>query len=458
MHGRILIVDDDQTMCKTIEVALRPRQFETSWRISAEEALLALKNETFDVVLTDLSMPGLSGIELCERIAANRPDVPVVVMTAFGSLETAIAAIRAGAYDFITKPVEMNILALTLERAARHRSLQEKVKVLSEVVEQSRRFEELLGESPPMRVLYDKLNRIADSEATVLITGESGTGKELVAKAIHKRSRRHERPFVAVNCAALPDALLESELFGHVKGAFTDARTDRKGLFLQAKGGTLFLDEIGELPLGLQPKLLRALEEYVVRPIGSDKELPFDARIVFSTNRDLESAVEEGRFRKDLFFRINVINLTLPPLRARGTDALLLTQHFLELFAARSGKTVVGISDALAGKLLNYTWPGNVRELRNAVERAVALTHFEKLAVEDFPEKMRDYQTSHIIVGSNDPTELVPMEEVERRYILHVLETVGGHRTLAAQVLGFDRKTLYRKLLRYGVLEEDKSL
>ena len=457
MHGRILIVDDDQTMCKTIEIALRPRQFETSWRISAEEALLALKDKTFDVVLTDLSMPGISGIELCERIVANRPGMPVVVMTAFGSLETAIAAIRAGAYDFVTKPVKMDMLALTLDRAVKHRGLQEKVKVLSEVVERSRRFEELLGESPPMQRLYGKLQRIADSEATVLITGESGTGKELVAKAIHKRSRRHEGPLVVVNCAALPDALLESELFGHVRGAFTDARVERKGLFLQAEGGTLFLDEIGELPLALQPKLLRALEERLVRPIGGDTELPFDARILLSTNRDLESAVEEGRFREDLFFRINVIYLTLPPLRARGTDVLLLTQHFLELFAARYGKHVVGISDILAGKLLSYTWPGNVRELRNAIERAVALTHYEKLAVEDVPEKIRDYQASHVIVGSNNPTELVPMEEVERRYILHVLETVGGHRTLAAEVLGFGRKTLYRKLLRYGVVKQDKE-
>jgi len=444
-------------MCKTIEVALRPRQFEISWCLSAEEALLALRDEASDVVLTDLSMPGISGIELCERIVANRPDVPVVVMTAFGSMETAIAAIRAGAYDFVTKPVEMDMLALTLERALVYRGLQEKVKLLSEVVEKSRRFDELLGESPAMQYLYGKLDRIADSEATVLITGESGTGKELVARAIHRRSRRSKGPFVAVNCAALPEALLESELFGHVRGAFTDAQAERKGLFLQAEGGTLFLDEIGELPLALQPKLLRALEEHLVRPVGSDTELPFDARILLSTNRDLESAVEEGRFREDLLFRINVIHLTLPPLRERGTDVLLLTQHFLELFAARYGKPVMGISDTLASKLLGFTWPGNVRELRNAIEHAVALTRYEKLAVEDVPEKIRDYQASHVIVGSNNPAELVPMEEVERRYILHVLESVGGHRTLAAQVLGLGRKTLYRKLLRYGMITEDEK-
>jgi len=457
MHGKVLIVDDNHAMCETIEVALRPRQFETSWRISAEEAVLALRNESFDVVLTDVSMPGISGIQLCEQIVANRPDVPVVVMTAFGSMETAIAAIRAGAYDFVTKPVEMDMLALTLERAVKHHNLQEKVQVLSEAVDKSRRFEEILGESPPMQHLYSQLERIADSEATVLITGESGTGKELVAKAIHERSRRHEGPFVAVNCAALPDALLESELFGHVRGAFTDAREDHKGLFLQAEGGTLFLDEIGELPLDLQPKLLRALEEYVVRRVGGDKELRFDARIVLSTNRDLESAVEDGRFREDLFFRINVIRLMLPPLRARGTDVLLLAQHFLELFAARSGKQVKGISDTLASKLLGYAWPGNVRELRNAIERAVALTRYDKIAVEDVPEKIRDYQASHVIVGSNNPTELVPMEEVERRYIVHVLESVGGHRTLDPEILGFGRKTLYRKLLRYGIVKEDKG-
>jgi len=240
--------------------------------------------------------------------------------------------------------------------------------------------------------------------------------------------------------------LLESELFGHAKGAFTDARSDRKGLFAQAEGGTLFLDEIGELPLTMQPKLLRALEESKVRPVGSDRELPFDARIVTATNRDLETAVEEKRFREDLFFRINVIQLDMPPLRSRGTDTLLLAQHFLGLFAARAGKEVEGLSEAVAEKLLNYSWPGNVRELRNVLERAVALTRYNKLAVEDLPEKIREYRSSQVFIGGEDPSEFVPVEEVESRYIEHVLHAVGGNKTVAARILGLDRKTLYRKL------------
>ena len=455
MPGRILIVDDDRNMCEMIETDLRGHNFDPSWYLSAEEAFSVLKGEDFDVVLTDLQMPGMNGVELCERIVANQPDVPVVVITAFGSMETAVAALRAGAYDFVTKPIEMDLLAFALERAIKHRSLREKVKKLSELVQQYKHLEGLLGESIPMQNLYDLIARVADSEASILINGESGTGKELVAQALHTQSRRHTRPFVAVNCAALPETLLESELFGHTKGAFTDAKAERKGLFLQADGGTLYLDEIGAFPLTLQPKLLRALEERTVRPVGSDREVSFDVRLITGTNRDLESAIEEERFREDLFFRINVIQVELPPLRSRGSDILLLAQHFLEQFAARSNKHVVGMSDNVAEKLLSYTWPGNVRELRNAIEHAVALTRYEKIAIEDLPEKIRAYHSSHILVGSNNPTELVPMEEVEKRYILHVLKATGGNRTLAARVLGLDRKTLYRKLSRYGAVDNN---
>jgi DNA-binding NtrC family response regulator len=454
---RVLIVDDERSMCELIEVDLRIRDFAPVWFTAAEEAFDAICREEYDVVLTDLRMPGMDGIRFCSRIVANRPDVPVVVMTAFGSLETAIAAIRAGAYDFVTKPIEMELLALILRRAVEHRHLQEKIKFLSDAVERTARFEDLLGESPWMQKLYDQLSRIADSEASVLIIGESGTGKELVARALHSRSRRRAKPLVAVNCAALPDALLESELFGHVKGAFTDARSDRKGLFVQAEGGTLLLDEIGEMPLSMQPKLLRALEENQVRPVGSEREVSFDARLLATTNRDLETAVEEGRFRQDLFFRINVIQLELPPLRSRGTDALLLSQHFIEAFARRTGKNVVGMSESVAEKLLAYSWPGNVRELRNVIERAVALTRHDRLTAEDLPEKVRDYRSSQVFIGGHDPSDLVPLEEVERRYILHVLDSANGNRTLAARTLGLDRKTLYRKLSQYGVLREGEK-
>ncbi len=450
MQGRVLIVDDDRGMCEMLCADLELRGLQAIWTTSPHEAFEKLKADVYQVVLTDLKMPGMSGTELCERIVANRPDVPVVVMTAFGSLETAVDAMRAGAYDFVTKPVEMDMLALTIERAVRHHNLQEKVKVLSQEVEHLKRFDQMLGTSLAMHKLYDQLVRIADSEASVLITGESGTGKELVARAIHEKSRRCEQPFVAINCAALPDALLESELFGHAKGAFTDARSARKGLFLEAEGGTLLLDEIGDFPMTTQAKLLRALEEQRLRPVGGDQEIPFDVRILSATNRDLETAVEEGRFREDLYFRINVIQVEVPPLRSRGSDVLLLSQYFIELFAARAAKKVTGLSNKVAEKLMAYSWPGNVRELRNVIERAVALTRYGSLAVDDLPEKIRDYRSSHVLIGGNDPTDLVSLEEVERRYILHVLQAVGGNKTLAARVLGLDRKTLYRKLRQYG--------
>jgi two-component system response regulator HydG len=284
----------------------------------------------------------------------------------------------------------------------------------------------------------------------VLVTGESGTGKEVVARALHRRSRRRGGPFIALNCAAMPEPLLESELFGHVRGAFTDARASRTGLFVQANRGTLLLDEIGDLPLALQPKLLRALQERVVRPVGGDAEVPFDARLIATTNRDLESAVEEGQFREDLYFRVNVIRVQLPPLRARESDVLLLAQHFLTQHAERAGKRLVGISPAAAERLVSYEWPGNVRELQNCIERAVALARYEEITVDDLPEKIRAYRRSHVLVASDDPAELVPLEEVERRYVLRVMEAVRGNKTLAARVLGLGRKTLYRKLEQYG--------
>lgn len=449
MTGKILIVDDEQAMCELLEADLRLRNFETEWYTSAEDALQAVNRQSYDVVLTDLNMPGTNGIQLCKHIVTHRPDIPVVMMTAFGSLESAVDAIRAGAYDFVTKPIEMDLLNVTLSRAIKHRQLEEKIRFLSEAVARTERFGDILGTSPAMQELFDQLQRIAASETSLLITGESGTGKELVARAIHRKSRRSKKPFVAVNCAALPDALLESELFGHAAGAFTDARTERKGLLFQAEGGTLLFDEVGELPLSVQPKLLRALEENYMRPVGSDEEIPFDVRIITATNRDLETAIEEGRFREDLYFRINVIQCDLPPLRSRGTDTLLLAQKFLETFATRSEKEVTDISKGVAEKLLAYTWPGNVRELRNVIERAVALTRYDRLGVEDLPEKIRNFQGSQVFIGGDDPTEMVALEEIERRYIQHVLGAVGSNKTMAARILGLDRKTLYRKLRQY---------
>lgn len=436
-------------MCRLVEAELRPRM-EVVWRNSTNEAMALLTGHDFDVVVTDLNMKGMNGIELCAKIAEMRPGLPVVVITAFGSVQAAIASIRAGAYDFLTKPFEMEELALTLERALEHSALQREVKLLRRAVEDSHRFEDVLGASPAMRQVYDLLERVVDSDATVLVTGESGTGKEVVARALHAQGRRRAGPFVAINCAAMPETLLESELFGHAKGAFTDAKAAQAGLFVRANGGTLFLDEIGDMPLGLQPKLLRALQEKKVRPVGGSDEVAFDARIVAASNRDLESMVEEQRFREDLYYRINVIHVPLPPLRARGGDVLLLAQHLIDRFATHAGKRVTGLSAEAADKLLAYGWPGNVRELSNCIERAIALTRDEELTVSDLPEKIRSYRSSTLVLSADDPSEILPLEEVERRYILRVVESAGGNRSLAAQLLGVDRKTLYRKLERYA--------
>ncbi len=456
--GRILVVDDEREMCALLETGLSRRGFEVASRTSGEEALALLDEADFDAIVVDLNMPGISGLDVAAWVSANRSDTPVVVITAFGSLETAVAAIRAGAYDFVTKPIEVEAIGLTLARAVSYHRLRAEVRRLRLATDASGDPDEiglagtpLVGRSPAMRQTYDTLLRAAATDATVLVSGESGTGKELVARALHEKGRRAGGPFVAVNCGALPESLLESELFGHARGSFTDARASRAGLLLRASGGTLFLDEIGEAPVGLQAKLLRALEERRVRPVGDDHERPFDARLVCATNRDLASDVEAGRFRSDLFYRINVIPIALPPLRARGDDVLLLASRMVRQIAESTGRTVQGIAAPAAEKLLAYAWPGNVRELRNCIERAVALTRFQEITVGDLPEAIQDYRRSRLVLDLDDPGTLLPLEEVERNYILRVLEAVQGHRSRAAEILGLDRKTLYRKLEKYGL-------
>lgn len=452
---RVLVVEDDTSAADLLIDGLTAEGFEVSACSTAEQALQRLDTEDLGVVLTDLNLGQMTGVELCERIVSARSDVPVIVMTAFGSMETAVAALRAGAYDFVTKPFDLEAVAMGLARALDHYALRQEVRRLRSAASGARGFGGLSGSSAAMANVFELLTQIAASDSTVLILGESGTGKEVVAKALHTHSQRSAGPFVAVDCAAMPEALLESQLFGHVRGAFTDARQDRKGLLFAADGGTLFLDEIGEMPLGLQPKLLRALQERRVRPVGHTAEVPFNARIITATNRDLERAIEERRFREDLYYRLNVISVTLPPLRARGGDALLLAQEFIDKFAGMSGKSLKGLSAAAAERLLCYPFPGNVRELSNCVERAVALCQGDEIRLEDLPERIRQHESRHVLVGSNDPTDLVPLEEVERRYILEVLAAVGGNKSQAAKVLGVGRKTLYRRLEAWGVDTSD---
>jgi two-component system response regulator HydG len=451
----VLIVDDDAQMCSLLETTLGLQGFSCTTAATAEEALSLARESPFDVVLTDVYMPGTTGIELCGRLAECCHDVPVVVMTAFGSMEAAVGALRAGAFDFVTKPVDADVLGLVVQRAADHHALLDKVRLLSHPVETAEGFPDLLGTSPAIQEVKRQVARVAMTDASILITGESGTGKELVAREICRRSRRHDRPFVAVNCAALPESLVESELFGHVRGAFTDARTERRGLFAEAHHGTLFLDEIGDLPLSGQPKLLRALEEQRIRPVGSDREQAIDVRLIAATHCDLKEAIEEGRFREDLYYRIETIEIRLPPLRERGLDVLEIAQHFAREMAERHQKPISGFSDAAARKLVEHRWSGNVRELRNAVERAVALARREELQVEDLPEKVREPAPSLLTSSPGGPTPLRSLEALERDYIGEVLSFVDGNKARAARILGLDRKTLYRKLHKYESEDRD---
>jgi two-component system response regulator HydG len=428
--------------------------YQVTAKTSAREALEIFSQSEFDVVLTDLGMTEMNGLDLCERILGTQCDVPVIVITGQASLEAAVLAMRAGVYDFVTKPIDTKMLGICIARALQHRRLNQEVKRLRRAVGDVATKGNIVGSSAPMKRVFDLIERVSDSDASVLIHGETGTGKELIARAIHGASARKNGPFVAINCAAVPHNLLESELFGHARGAFTDAKNARTGLFVEATGGTLFLDEIGELPLDVQPKLLRALQERKARPVGANTEVPFDVRIVAASNRDLESEIYERRFREDLYYRINVVKIEIPPLRERTADILPLATHFLEQFSARSERPCPRLSTSAAEKLVTYNWPGNVRELENCIERAVALARFDQIMVDDLPEKIRAYRADRFVVSADDPSEVVTMDELERRYILRVLSLVGGNKSRAAQVLGFDRRTLYRKLDRYGTMRE----
>jgi two-component system response regulator HydG len=450
---RVLVVDDDPELCELVRFGLSPQGIAVQVATTGDDAFALVAQTEYHAVVTDLAMPGMHGFELIDRIHSNWPEVPVIVLTGAGDFATAVAAMRAGAYDFVTKPVDLAALTLAVKRAAEKLALRKEVTRLRRVVAEARRFEHLVGASAAMQEVYDVIEQVGPTDATVLITGQSGTGKEMVARSLHLHSRRASAPFVAVDCGAIPETLIETELFGHARGAFTDARSARTGLLARADGGTLFLDEIGDLPLSIQPKLLRVLQERRVRPIGGDHEVAFDVRLVAATNRDLEAMVQHREFREDLYYRINVIHLALPPLRVRAGDALLLAQHFIDHFARMFDKPVRGLSAEAAARLLRYAWPGNVRELRNAIERAVAMAPGPHLSVEDLPERIRDYRGAPQHAGA-DPTIELPLEEIERRHILRVLDAYDGNKVAASASLGIDRKTLYRKLLRYGVERE----
>jgi DNA-binding NtrC family response regulator len=437
MSEHIILVEDDRELRAFLAEALDDAGYTVRDFASADAAHEFLAGGgPADAVITDLIMPGMKGHELLERVRQGRPELNVVIITAFGAIDSAIALVKAGAYDYLTKPFGTDELLLTLERALEESRLRREVARLSSTATGT--LPGFIGASRAVQEVYALVHRAAAAPYPVLVTGESGTGKELIARALHQLSGRDGR-FVAVNCAALPEHLLESELFGHERGAFTGADREKPGLLEAANRGTLFLDEVTELPPALQPKLLRALEEGEVRRLGSTAARRFDVRFVAATNRDLEEQVAEGRFREDLFWRLNVLHVHLPPLRQRAADIPLLAEHFL------GGRPLT--HDAMA-VLAAYPWPGNVRELRNALERAATLATSQEIRVADLPPRLRDAADPTVSIADATRRQL-PLRELERNYILEVLRQTGGNKSRTAEILGLDRKTLYRKLEEY---------
>jgi DNA-binding NtrC family response regulator len=441
--NKILVVDDDREMASLLFDVLRGEGFSVLPLSDSLEALRILQREEFDVLITDLKMKGLKGLDLLEEAKKVIPLTPVIIITAFGTIESAIQAMKMGAYDYITKPFQMDQIVLTVKKALENRWLKKEVARLKKEMESRYHYHHLIGKSPAMQKIYDLIERIRDSSSNVLLTGESGTGKELVAKAIHYSGSRKEGPFIAVNCAAIPETLLESELFGYKKGAFTDAKADKKGLISEAGEGTLFLDEITEMSPLLQAKMLRVIEERQVRPLGDTNTHPVDVRFISASNRNMKDLIHQGRFREDLYYRLKVIDIELPPLRERKDDIPLLVQHFIQKFRQES-KKVSGASEEGLRILIDYSWPGNVRELENVIQRAITLGQQETILPEDLPASMIQELDEDVV--EKGLRKKYSLDQLEKEYIQKVLIEAGGNKTKAAEILGLDRKTLYRKL------------
>jgi two-component system response regulator HydG len=447
----VLLAEDDAVQAELLAETLRSAGHEVLVYSDGRAVLRALEVEATpaDLLLTDLTMPEVGGLELCKALRESRPELPIVVVTAEAKPEVAVAALRAGAYDYLTKPVDSELLGACVRRAL------ERGRLMRELTLQGRlateRDTKLIGEGPAMQRVRALVAQVASSGASVLVQGETGTGKELVARALHALSPRAGAPLVAVNCAALPGALAEAELFGYAKGAFTDARAARVGLFVGASGGTLFLDEVADLSLDNQAKVLRALQERMVRPLGTNTEVPFDARILCATHVDLDAAVEAGRFRRDLYYRLNVVRVDLPPLRDRGMDVVRLASVFLKRVCERDQRPPLEVTPEVAERLLAYPWPGNVRELENCMDRLAALAQGPVVSAAHLPDKLKTFQRDRFQLNVDEAQEILPLDEVEKRYVLRVLQLVGDNRSRAAAALGIDRRTLYRRLESWGL-------
>jgi two-component system, NtrC family, response regulator AtoC len=449
MKGKpvVLIVDDEKSARDGLVRALR-RDYHVIAAENGASALEVLASQQIDVLLSDVRMPGMDGITLMQRALANNPGLICIILTAYGDVELAVEAMKHGATDFMTKPINLDKLELVLDRVLKAKRIELENEQLKVQLDNKYGLENIIGRSAPMQEVFDTIRQVANSRATVLIQGESGTGKELVAKAIHQLSPRSNGAFVAVHCAALAQNLLESELFGHEKGAFTGAMERRVGRFEKADGGSLFLDEISEIDASVQVKILRTLEERQIERVGGDTPVDVDTRLIAATNRDLKGMVDEGDFREDLFYRLYVVVITLPPLRDRQDDILLLLNHYLAAFNEENGKRFEGFTPAAYDLLSAYDWPGNIRELRNLVERMVVLSHGKLLDVKDIPPQVRDNASGGGEVRID--TELT-VDEMEKRMVIQALEKTGGNRTKAAEKLGISRRTLHRKLNQYGI-------
>ena len=440
----ILIADDDPVALNLLAEVLGGEGYRVRPAAGGAECVRLAEAEPFDLAIVDLRMPDIDGLEVVRRLASVQPGVPVLILTAFATIDTAIEAIGGGAYDYLSKPFRMEEIKLAVRRTLATRRLARENIQYRQELQDRHGVQGLVGQSPAMVDVYKLVARVARLDTTVLVQGETGTGKELVARAIHYASPRAEGPFVVVDCTALPEALFESELFGHERGAFTGAVSARRGLFETAAGGTCFLDEIGELSAPLQAKLLRALEEQTIRRVGGNDRIPVSVRIIAATNRDLKQRVAERSYREDLYYRLNVVTLNLPPLRERPEDIPLLVQHFLGKYARASGRPIKGLARETLACLISYDWPGNVRELENAIERAVTLTPSELIMPEDLPAQSRAEAAAPLVV----PGPRMTLEEVKRWYVSTVLGEVGGNKAKAAEILGVDRGTLYRILRR----------
>jgi len=448
-RGRIVVVDDEVNAASALTTLLREDGYDVDSANDAREGLKLLDKEPCDIVLTDLRMPGMDGLEFLKQLKKAHPLTMVIVMTAYGTVKTAVQAMKLGAEDYLSKPIDVEELEVIVQKALERKELLEEAHALRERLEQKYRFDNLVGESPQMLTLFKTIRQVAPSSASVLIKGESGTGKELIAQALHQNSPRKSRRFVKVACAALPETLLESELFGHEKGSFTGALYARAGRFEVADGGTLFLDEIGDISPTVQVKLLRFLEEREFERVGGNKTLRVDVRIVCATHRDLKKKLEDGTFREDLFYRLNVIEVEIPPLRERSSDIPLLAHHFLRKYAAANGKEVSGFTDEALGCLLRHSWPGNVREMENAIERAVVLTNEPVLTLAHFPTLQHPAEAEVPVAGGSVSVPGSPLSEIERDAILRTLEAVGGSTSRAAAMLKISPRKIQYKLKEY---------